>query len=225
MKRDRLLVGALSVVLAILSTTSATALRVEFDDPDDIADWELGPGATATVADGKLELASGALDSGIFFGKEEWTDYTMEVHARKQEGTPYFHLFVRTQNPTQDFYFMELSYNSDTTSVFKWQGAVGTEITGGARPARPASKDAAGGDAYTLVFEVEGETLRTYIDGELMVETADATYANGRPGLGGRDSTVWYDYVEINGPGIDVTPVAPGGKLAALWSDLKQRQR
>jgi hypothetical protein len=58
-----------------------------------------------------------------------------------------------------------------------------------------------------------------------MVETADATYANGRPGLGGRDSTVWYDYVEINGPGIDTTPVAPGGKLAALWSDLKQRQR
>jgi hypothetical protein len=226
MRRHFLWLGALGVAFAILGTPSATALRIEFDDANDIADWELGPNAVAEVADGLLELTvAGPQDSGIFFGDVLWTDYTMEVHARKQEGTPYFHLFVRTQIPAQDFYFMEISYNSDSTSVFQFAGAVGVEITGGARPARPASKDTAGGDAYTIVFEAEGETLRTFIDGELMVETTDATYPNGRPGLGGRDSTVWYDYVEINGPGIAPSPVEPAGKLAVVWGGLRQPSR
>ncbi|MFP6724479.1 MAG: hypothetical protein VCF25_30050 [Candidatus Poribacteria bacterium] len=49
---------------------------------------------------------------------------------------------------------------------------------------------------------MKGETIKTYIDGKLQVETKDKTYKDGRPGLGGRDSTVSYDYVEINGPGI-----------------------
>ena len=62
-----------------------------------------------------------------------------------------------------------------------------------------------GGDSYTIIFEVKGETIKTYIDGKLMVETKDKTYKDGRPGLGGRDSTVLYDYVEINGPGIAAT--------------------
>ena len=56
-----------------------------------------------------------------------------------------------------------------------------------------------------------------------MVETKDKTYKDGRPGLGGRDSTVLYDYVEINGPGIPVTtPVNRQGKLATIWGNLKQ---
>jgi hypothetical protein len=41
--------------------------------------------------------------------------------------------------------------------------------------------------------------------------------------LGGRTSTVWYEYVEINGPGIAATPVESAGKLAAVWGALKQR--
>ena len=56
-----------------------------------------------------------------------------------------------------------------------------------------------------------------------MVETKDKTYKNGRPGLGGRDSTVLYDYVEINGPGIAATtPVDRHGKLATIWGRMKQ---
>ena len=56
-----------------------------------------------------------------------------------------------------------------------------------------------------------------------MVETKDKTYQDGRPGLGGRDSTVWYDYVEINGPGIAKTSIESAGKLAVLWGAMKAR--
>jgi len=207
----------------VLVTPTATAKRFEFDSEQEIADWELGPDATAEVKEGMLELiVTGGQNSGIYFGGEDWTDYRLEVRARKIDG-PYFHLFVRTQEPTQDFYFMEISYNSNTNSVFEFTGGNATEITGGDRPARPESTDTDGGDAYTIVMEVEGNTIRTFIDGELMVETTDDTYANGRPGLGGRTSTVWYEYVEITGPDIDegITSVESTGKLAVTWGALK----
>ena len=207
----------------LLMIHPASAIRYEFDSDKEIADWELGPQATAKVKDGMLELTvAGGQNSGIYFGEENWTDYHMEVRARKIVG-PYFHLFVRTQEPAVDFYFMEISYNSHTTSLFMFQGGGANEITGGDRPKRPDSKDTKGGDAYTIAFETEGETLRTYIDGKLMVENQDKTYDKGRPGLGGRDSTVAYEYVEINGPGIPPTAVEPVDKLAITWGTLKSR--
>jgi len=55
-----------------------------------------------------------------------------------------------------------------------------------------------------------------------MVETKDKTYKDGRPGLGGRDSTVSYDYVEINGPGIAPSPVDRHEKLATIWGSIKR---
>lgn len=216
-------VWACACFVFLLTIYPASAIRYEFDSDKEIADWELGPQATAKVKDGMLELTvAGGQNSGIYFGEENWTDYHMEVRARKIVG-PYFHLFVRTQEPAVDFYFMEISYNSHTTSLFMFQGGGANEITGGNRPKRPDSKDTKGGDAYTIAFEAEGETLRTYIDGKPMVENQDKTYDKGRPGLGGRDSTVAYEYVEINGPGIPPTAVEPVDKLAITWGTLKSR--
>ena len=218
-------IGACVCLGFMLIAHTAQAIRYEFDSDKEIIDWELGPQATAKVKDSMLELTvAGGQNSGIYFGEDNWTDYRMEVRARKAAG-PYFHLFVRTQEPTVDFYFMEISYNSHTTSLFMFKGGAGNEITGGPRPKRPDSKDTKGGDAYTIVFEVEGQTIRTYIDGELMVEQEDKTYDKGRPGLGGRDSTVLYEYVEINGPGIPPTAVEAAGKLAVTWGDLKNSFR
>ena len=207
----------------VLAIQPAVAIRYEFDSEKEIADWELGPQATAKVKDGMLELTvAGGQNSGIYFGEDNWSDYRMEVKARKLVG-PYFHLFARVQEPAVDFYFLEISYNSHTTSLFMFSGGAANEITGGPRPKRPDSKDTKGGDAYTIVFETEGETLRTYIDGKLMVENQDKTYDKGRPGLGGRDSTVLYEYVEINGEGIPPTAVEPADKLAITWAELKRK--
>ncbi len=223
MKTGLVLMGFVCVYLTLgIGLNSATALRFDFNSADEIADWELGPDATAEVKNGMLELTVAAGNSGIYFGEESWTDYKLEVRARKVAG-PYFHLFTRVQKPVQDFYFMEVSYNSHTTSVFMFAGGAATEITGGDRPARPDSTDTDGGDAYTIAFEVKGNTLKTFMDGQLMVETTDDTYKNGRPGLGGRTSTVLYEYVEITGPGIDPPPtsVDSAGKLAVTWGQLK----
>ena len=213
--------SVLTLLMLLFGPYLTFALRIEFDDPKDIDGWELGPQATAKVSNGQLELKVGGVNSGIFFGDPKWTDYKMEVKARKLEGS-YFHLFTRVQKPVEDFYFIEIRYNSNTNSIFRFDGGDGIEITGGNRPKRPDSQDTEGVEAYTITFEVKGEVIKTYIDGNLQVETEDMIYRNGRPGLGGRDSTVLYDYVEINGPGIDTSPVDNQGKLATIWGNLKR---
>ena len=49
----------LTLLFLLLSPCLTFALRIEFDSKKDIADWELGPNATAKVANGKLELKWG----------------------------------------------------------------------------------------------------------------------------------------------------------------------
>ncbi|MEE2909784.1 MAG: hypothetical protein VX830_05205, partial [Candidatus Poribacteria bacterium] len=51
--------AALVFLVLLLSPYFVFALRIEFDDPKDIKDWELGPGATAEVSNGQLELKVG----------------------------------------------------------------------------------------------------------------------------------------------------------------------
>lgn len=216
---------SISICAWLLSVTSAVALRFDFRSEKEIADWELGPDATATVENGMLKLTVGGQDSGIYFGDPDWTDYRMEVKARKIEG-PYFHLFVRVVEPVKDFYFMEISYNSHTTSLFRFDAGVSTEITPGgnaARPKRPDSKDTKGGDAYTLVFEAKGDNIKTFIDGKLMIEQKDNTYKTGRLGLGGRDSVVLYEYVDVEGAGIPPSAIDLQGKLTSTWGRLKNQ--
>ena len=55
----------LMLLFVLLSPCLTLALRIEFDDKKDIADWELGPNATAKVANGKLELKCAGGDTGI----------------------------------------------------------------------------------------------------------------------------------------------------------------
>ncbi|MBM3238961.1 DUF1080 domain-containing protein [Candidatus Poribacteria bacterium] len=209
-----------------LSVTSAVALRFEFDSEKEIADWELGPDATATVEKGMLQLeVRNGQNSGIYFGSPDWTDYRMEVRVRKLQG-PYFHLFIRVVEPIRNFYFMEISYNSHTTSLHRFEAGTGTEITPGgnaARPKRPDAKDTKGGDAYTLVFEAKGDNIKTFIDGKLMIEQKDNTYKTGRLGLGGRDSVVLYEYVDVEGAGIPPSAIDLQGKLTSTWGRLKNQ--
>ena len=58
--------AALVFLILFLSPYFVFALRIEFDDPKDIKDWELGPDATAEVSNGQLELKVGGQNSGIF---------------------------------------------------------------------------------------------------------------------------------------------------------------
>ena len=74
----------LSLSFGLFICYPAVALHTEFDNKKDIADWELGSQTATKIVDGKLELkAAGGQNSGIYFDDKAWTDYTMEIQARK----------------------------------------------------------------------------------------------------------------------------------------------
>ena len=55
-----------------------------------------------------------------------------------------------------------------------------------------------------------------------MMEQVDDTYKAGKLGLGGRDSVVLYEYVDVEGTGIPATTAVDSkGKLTSTWGRLK----
>ena len=91
--------------MLVLTPYLTFALRIDFDDPKDIKDWELGPNATAKVSDGQLELKCAGGDTGIYFGDPKWTDYKMEVNARKLS-CPNYRIYTRVQKQTPKNYYI-----------------------------------------------------------------------------------------------------------------------
>ena len=60
--------AALVFLILLLNPYFVFALRIEFDDPKDIKDWELGPGATAEVS---APVEGQGTELGYFFGRPE----------------------------------------------------------------------------------------------------------------------------------------------------------
>jgi hypothetical protein len=205
-----------------------------------IKHWELGPNSEANVVGDKLELKAMG-DSGLFFNHPDvdvaaMGDYELEVSARKiGDDSKYFHLFLRTVEAAKNFYFVEVSYNSNTISMYEFNDGAGTEITPGGnagRPKRPDSKDTKGGEHYILQFEAEGNILKYSVDGKLSIVTQNDLYPKGPPGIGGRGGQVNYYWVRVDSlpeQGLQNIPstdkqlsVNSVGKLATTWSKLKR---
>ena len=248
MKIRSFLILLLVCAFAFLSVYPADAViygKREADEAtipwvEGIKHWEPGAGAQAAVNGSVLELKSEG-DTGLFFNHPdvtpaELTDYVMEVSARKiGDDSKYFHLFIRAIVPTKDFYFIEVSYNSNTISMYEFIGGASTEITPGGnagRPKRPDSKDTKGGEHYILKFEAEGNILKYSVDDKLSIVTQNDLYPKGPPGIGGRGGQVNYYWVRVDSlpeQGLQNIPstdkqlsVNSVGKLATTWSKLKR---
>lgn len=203
--------------------------------------WELGPGAQAEVKGDVLELITDGSNTGLYFNHPdtnpaELTDYELEVSARKiGDDSKYFHLFVRTVVPTKDFYFVEVSYNSNTISMYEFRDGGAHEITPGGnagRPKRPDSKDTKGGEHYVLTFSAEGNILKYAVDGRLSIVVQNNKWPKGPPGLGGRGGQVNYYWARVDSlpeQGLQNIPstdkqlsVDSVGKLTTTWGKLKR---
>ena len=206
-----------------------------------IKHWKPGPGAQAEIKGDVLELITDGSNTGLYFdhpdvNAAELTDYELEVSARKiGDDSKYFHLFVRTVVPTKDFYFVEVSYNSNTISMYEFRDGGAHEITPGGnagRPKRPDSKDTKGGEHYILTFSAEGNILKYAVDGRLSIVVQNNKWTTGPPGLGGRGGQVNYYWARVDSlpeQGLQNIPstdkqlsVDSKGKLTTTWGKLKR---
>jgi hypothetical protein len=76
----------------------------------------------------------------------------------------------------------------------------------------------------TLKLTFEGDVIKVFYDGKMLIEKKDGLYKKGTVALDNQDKVVHYDNVRIRGaaiPNLNASPVSPAGKLATIWGEVK----
>ena len=150
--------------------------------PDPLGPWTGAMRSDAPVVDGRLELTGrGALAKG----GADWTDYTLELSVAPRQ--------VNGRYAQSGWFFRA----ADERNGYAWlignyphPGATGGNLTKvvyvDGQPRVSIVKlpfPIADGRTYRIRQELQGATIRTFIDGTLVDTTTDATYARGTIGL------------------------------------------
>jgi serine/threonine-protein kinase len=167
----------------------------DFSDPDGSyrrwtpwsGSWSVEGGAChqTQAADGRLTVA----------GDDSWTDYAVEARIRisgpgDESGNGIMFRVVDRDS----YYLMSVDAGSRTVELWRRDGEYETLAEGFMRREIDPRR------WYTLRAEVEGGSIRAYVDGDLAIETTDAAHAAGKIGL---DASVeaWFDDVKVTALG------------------------
>ena len=219
---------SLTLVFVLILQVPVHALRWDFKNEADLDDWTVIRGKW-TIEDGNLR---GELEGdyiGIVAGDLEWSDYTLEVETTVLEGV-YTYWMVRVQDDPQpggsdligSYYTLERE-QTDRVHLFQIDAGQWTEM------GQPVLLPGGHLESHIWKFEVEGNKITVYLDGEELLSAEDDKYEKGRIGLGGHNHSsatgkniVLFDYVEVSGPGIPVSAAVKSiGKLAVAWGSIK----
>ena len=150
----------------VVTGDDGTVLMSE-DFSDGAADWS-GEAGTWEVVDGAYRQTSTTVEdarsvpAGAY--EQDWTNYTLELEATKLAGAEGFLVGVAA-NGGQDFYWWNLGGWGNTRSVL--------ERANGSRQGEVAAKENVSlvtGQTYDIRVEVDGRTIRLFLDDELHLE-------------------------------------------------------
>jgi len=152
-----------------------------------------------------------------YFGDQTWTDYTVEATVRIDESggvAAILGIFFRVTEKSAggDYYLFRLDERpAEGPGLIK-----APNVTMQINPDKPAEI----GRDYVLKVEVEGDSIRCYVDGVLEIETTDSDFATGAVGVGTFDAVGSFDDVSVHGVDIDA-PVEARGRLPEVWARLR----
>ncbi|MEU8396197.1 alpha-L-arabinofuranosidase C-terminal domain-containing protein [Nonomuraea sp. NPDC048892] len=129
--------------------------------------WTPGLGTWA-VRDGGYEQTAQVEDARSTAGSAGWSDYTMEVTARKTAGAEGFLVMFGVRG-TGDFYWWNVGGWGNT------QSAVEKAVNGGKAQIATSSHTVETGRDYRLKVQVSGRTITTWLDGEKVNEFVDSS--------------------------------------------------
>jgi alpha-L-arabinofuranosidase len=148
-----------------LVVTGADGEVLLSDDFDDAAQWDLQAGEWAIV-DGELVQSSNATDARAVAGDPSWSNYTMEVTARKLGGAEGFLIMFGVQD-SGNWYWWNLGGFGNTFSL------VERAVNGAKSPMATTDHTIETGREYRIRITVEGRQVSLYLDGELVAEFTD----------------------------------------------------
>ena|GEM_PF-1031305 len=222
------------VIMCVLLTTilmsmvQVQALLYNFENPDQLNDFVIDEGDWV-IKDGVLE---GRLPAGEYLGlhleypgSKIWTDYVVEVEgtwledlgsAGESAQVEIYFRYVDAQNR----YFLDANYVLSNSGLYAQVAGAWPDIGGGRQPV-PGIPDE---EKHLYTIELEGESIKVYVDGNVMFDITDANFSEGTIGLGGYGSLVQFDNLRIDGEDIPASAVEAHGKLATSWGSLKSCQ-
>lgn len=153
-----------------------------------------------------------------------WTNYTIEVDVTIVEGGPdstsvCAGLLLRTDETGTAGYRLWIR---DDTNGFQFSNWIENTFL---HVITNADERATPGEAYRLKVEIEDFTLSAWVDDRLMFEDfddEDKLFPIGKIGFISYNSHAKFDNLTITGA--DIIAVAPAGKLAVKWGNIKARE-
>jgi len=204
-----------------LLSLNTQALLLEFKDDNALDMWK-PVGGDWKIKGGLLEgKTTGYQDLMLTTqGSDKWTDYTFEVKGNLTAGRIWGVCFRYTD--TSNNYRLNLYEDLDATNnlyIYKRVAGTFSEVFKTAVGKIDMNK------WYTLKLTITKNTIQAYLDNDLKIEVDDnnAPLDIGTVALQGETNTAFQvEYFKIDGKGVPPTAVESKGKLATLWSALRQ---
>lgn len=218
--------------LCLLVVSAHAGTYVETFDDGDLAGWEFVEGLSAVgqsewkVVDGVATCRNGAVAGSIlFFGEDDWRNYTIECDARVVE--PIANLYNTSlglrmlwTNST-DFNYIWCLPSPPWGAALIWSWFNGNGSGQSAR--KPFEHEI--NRWYRLKGVAHEDSFELYIDGELMASMSDSRFPTGRPGLQANGCLANFDNVVISGDDVpdSTAAVSTSGKMATRWGRLRSQ--
>ncbi|MDF2713220.1 MAG: hypothetical protein K0R28_145 [Paenibacillus sp.] len=144
-------------------------------------------------------------------GNTAWTDYTyfIDIKSEADSANSYPSAIFRYQD-VNNFYMIQLRYGADTVRLYKRAGGTYTQL--GSDIATPL----AAGRNYAVKIEVNGSSIRTYINGDLKLAITDSTFASGSIGVRAYGEIQYFDNTLVTA-GVLPQPIASPSTVADYY--------
>ncbi|HEU4322620.1 MAG TPA: hypothetical protein VFS21_05675 [Roseiflexaceae bacterium] len=207
---------ALLLTTAPLAVYGAPLLSDDFEDGN-ATGWTTSGGSWSVASDGTQVYRQGgtSADARALAGSTAWADQIVEARVKPisfNGSNRFVAVLARAQSSTS-YYYLALRSNN-TVELKKLVSGSGTTLAS-------APFTVATGAWYTLRLEVQGTTLRGFVNGAQLVSASDTRFASGRAGLATFYASASFDDVLVTAPG--TAPTATATRTATPGSPTATR--
>ncbi len=190
-------VAALTATVVAASTASAATLFSASFEDDSIASWSKSGGTWSVASDGSLvarQSSASSENARLFNGTTSWTAYAVQARVKPLTlgAGGLVGLLGRASGSTK-FYRLALLPGNQV----QLQAVNGSAVT----VLGSLSTTATTGTWYTLLLDLNGSTIRGYLNGTLVGSATNTLIASGRIGLQTMLATASFDDVVVTSAG------------------------
>lgn len=187
-----------AAVFALISVSGAPTARADTLLSDNFEDgnldgWTRSGGSWSAGTDGTrvASQTSTSSDARALAGQAGWTNYAVQarVKALSFNGSDRFVAVLARAQSSTSYYYLTLR-SSNTVQLKKLSGGSSTTLS-------TASVTVTTGTWYTLRIEVDGSTVRGFVNGGQVGSATDTQFGAGRPGLATFNTSAVFDDVLV----------------------------